>query len=429
MLVKGCWGEYVGEYFKRQTSYSEPVLLEYIRSYTMRYIVYDKYKVLLEILQSKSIKDYKELEETIMSFLLNDDKEILKSVHITMDTKVHQIKELVKKLDVEVSSKKISDYYFENEFENEYKLLLKDKSKKIINALNLVNFTNINTLSSHIYTFNNKEILSLSYYKIKEYYENKANEIKEGTYTSFISNFGKTLERITIEELEYINDCIAIEDTNNAESSTTISLESLEEIRFIRYVILTLKRNQINTSNYIKKQSKYLSLIEEGTLYGIKSSNERFFDNPTELYAQIDFILTSDGFNEKQKTLFYKELKIRERNPKTNDVKDVYEILEERTLCNEVSKYPYEQQDAIFNKTENFEFNEEYYKHIEKYGKAKVDNAVSTVQNNITNNADDIESWFNYTNKTNKKILNSLFTSTSKFRITHLFNLDHNILK
>ena len=395
----------------------------------MRYIVYDKYKVLLEILQSKSIKDYKELEETIMSFLLNDDKEILKSVHITMDTKVHQIKELVKKLDVEVSSKKISDYYFENEFENEYKLLLKDKSKKIINALNLVNFTNINTLSSHIYTFNNKEILSLSYYKIKEYYENKANEIKEGTYTSFISNFGKTLERITIEELEYINDCIAIEDTNNAESSTTISLESLEEIRFIRYVILTLKRNQINTSNYIKKQSKYLSLIEEGTLYGIKSSNERFFDNPTELYAQIDFILTSDGFNEKQKTLFYKELKIRERNPKTNDVKDVYEILEERTLCNEVSKYPYEQQDAIFNKTENFEFNEEYYKHIEKYGKAKVDNAVSTVQNNITNNADDIESWFNYTNKTNKKILNSLFTSTSKFRITHLFNLDHNILK
>ena len=343
--------------------------------------------------------------------------------------KAKAIKELVKKLDVEVSSKKISDYYFENEFENEYKLLLKDKSKKIINALNLVNFTNINTLSSHIYTFNNKEILSLSYYKIKEYYENKANEIKEGTYTSFISNFGKTLERITIEELEYINDCIAIEDTNNAESSTTISLESLEEIRFIRYVILTLKRNQINTSNYIKKQSKYLSLIEEGTLYGIKSSNERFFDNPTELYAQIDFILTSDGFNEKQKTLFYKELKIRERNPKTNDVKDVYEILEERTLCNEVSKYPYEQQDAIFNKTENFEFNEEYYKHIEKYGKAKVDNAVSTVQNNITNNADDIESWFNYTNKTNKKILNSLFTSTSKFRITHLFNLDHNILK
>ena len=429
MLVKGCWGEYVGEYFKRQTSYSEPVLLEYIRSYTMRYIVYDKYKVLLEILQSKSIKDYKELEETIMSFLLNDDKEILKSVGKTIDLKIHQTKELLSKLDVEVSSKKISDYYFENEFENEYKLLLKDKSKKIINALNLVNFTNINTLSSHIYTFNNKEILSLSYYKIKEYYENKANEIKEGTYTSFISNFGKTLERITIEELEYINDCIAIEDTNNAESSTTISLESLEEIRFIRYVILTLKRNQINTSNYIKKQSKYLSLIEEGTLYGIKSSNERFFDNPTELYAQIDFILTSDGFNEKQKTLFYKELKIRERNPKTNDVKDVYEILEERTLCNEVSKYPYEQQDAIFNKTENFEFNEEYYKHIEKYGKAKVDNAVSTVQNNITNNADDIESWFNYTNKTNKKILNSLFTSTSKFRITHLFNLDHNILK
>lgn len=395
----------------------------------MRYIVYDKYKVLLEILQSKSIKDYKELEETIMSFLLNDDKEILKSVGKTIDLKIHQTKELLSKLDVEVSSKKISDYYFENEFENEYKLLLKDKSKKIINALNLVNFTNINTLSSHIYTFNNKEILSLSYYKIKEYYENKANEIKEGTYTSFISNFGKTLERITIEELEYINDCIAIEDTNNAESSTTISLESLEEIRFIRYVILTLKRNQINTSNYIKKQSKYLSLIEEGTLYGIKSSNERFFDNPTELYAQIDFILTSDGFNEKQKTLFYKELKIRERNPKTNDVKDVYEILEERTLCNEVSKYPYEQQDAIFNKTENFEFNEEYYKHIEKYGKAKVDNAVSTVQNNITNNADDIESWFNYTNKTNKKILNSLFTSTSKFRITHLFNLDHNILK
>lgn len=395
----------------------------------MKYLVYDKYKDLLEILESKLIKDYKELEETIMSFLLDNDDEILKSVDTAINVKIHYTKKLLKELDVEVSSEKISDYFFENDFATEYKLLLKEKTEKIINALNLVNFTNINTLSFLIYIFNDKKILSPSYYKIKEYYENKDKEIKEDSYATFIKEFGKTLERITIEELEYINECIASENKNDVESPTIISLETLKEIRFIRYVILTLEKNQINTSNYTKKQSKYLSLIEEVTLYGIKSSNERFFDNPTELYAQIDFILTSIGFNEKQKTLFYKELKIRERNPKTNDVKDVYEILEERTLCNEVSKYPYEQQDAICNNTENFEFNEDYYKHIEKYGKDKVYNAISIVQNSIAHNGDNVESWFNYTNKTNKKILNSLFTNTSKFRITHLFNLDHNILK
>lgn len=395
----------------------------------MKYLVYDRYKDLLEILESKLIKDYKELEETIMSFLLDNDEEILKSVDKIIDLKIRQTKELLSKLDVEVSSEKISDYFFENDFATEYKLLLKEKTKKIINALNLVNFTNINTLNFRIYIFNDKKILSPSYYKIKEYYENKDKEIKEDSYATFIKEFGKTLERITIEELEYINDWIAIEDTNDAESPTTISLETLKEIRFIRYVILTLERNQITTSNYTKKPSKYLSLIEEGSLYGIKPPDERLFDNPTELYAQIDFILISNGLNEKQRTLFYRKLDIRKRRPDINDAKEVYEILEETILLNEVSKYPYEQQDAIYNKTENFEFNEDYYKHIEKYGKDNVYNAVSTVQNSIAHIGDDVESWFNYTNKTNKKILNSLFTSTSKFRITYLFNLDHNILK
>ena len=397
----------------------------------MKYLVYDKYKDLLEILENDSIKDYRALEETIMSFLLDNDEEILKSVHIAMDTKVHQIKELLKKLDVEVPTKKISDYYFENEFGAEYKLLLKEKTKKIMNALNLVNFTNINTLSLCIYMFDNKEILSPSYYKIKEYYENKNSEIKAGNYSSFTDNFGKTLEKITTQELEYINDCIAVEETsNNAESPASISLESLEEIRFIWYVILTLKRNQVTTSNYSStKFANYINLIEKGALYGIKPPDEILFDNPTELYAQIDFILISNGLNDNQRTLFYRELNIRNRRPDINDAKDVYETLEEKILLNEVSNYPYEQQNAILNKTENFEFNEEYYKHIGKYGQDKVDHAVSIVQNNIANNADNIESWFNYTNKTNKKILNSLFTSTSKFRIPHLFNLDHNILK
>jgi len=402
-----------------------------IGSSAMKYLVYDKYRFLLEKLEGKLFKNYKELEAKIFIFLIeNDEEEILSSVDKTINLKIHDTKELLKKLDVDVSSEKISDYFFDNEFETEYKLLLQEKTTKIINALNLVNFTNINSLSSRVNTYSNIEILFPSYYKIKEYYETKVKEIKNDSYTTFIEEFGKTLERITTEELKYINECIAIEDTNDAESPTTISLESLEEIRFIRYVILTLERNQITTSNYSsKKLAKYINLIEEGSLYGIQPPNEILFENPTELYAKIDFILNSDGLNEKQKSLFYKELKIRGRNPKTNDVKDVYEILEERTLCKEVSNYPHEQQEAICNKTENFEFNEEYYKHIKKYGKDNVYNAVFTVQNSIVNNADDIESWFNYTNKINKKILSNLFTSTSKFRIPHLFDLDNNILK
>jgi len=402
-----------------------------IGSSAMKYLVYDKYRFLLETLEGKLFENYKELEEKIIIFLIeNNNEEILSSVDKTINLKIHDTKELLKKLDVDVSSEKISDYFLDNEFETEYKLLLQEKTIKIINALNLVNFTNINTLSYRINTYSNIEILFPSYYKVKEYYETKVKEIKDDSYATFIKEFGKTLERITTEELEYINECIAIEDTNDAESPSTISLESLEEIRFIRYVILTLERNQITTSNYSsKKLAKYINLIEEGSLYGIQPPGGILFENPTELYAQIDFILNSDGLNKEQKKLFYKELKIRGRNPKTNDVKDVYEILEERTLCKEVSNYPLKQQEAICNKTENFEFNEEYYKHIEKYGEDKVDNAVFMVQNSIANNADDIESWFNYTNKINKKTLSNLFTSTSKFRIPHLFDLDNNILK
>lgn len=399
------------------------------RNCTMKYLVYDKYKTLLEIFESKSIKDYKELEETIMGFLINNDKEIIEKVHITMNIKIHQIEELLEKLNVEVSSKKISDYYFKNEFGDEYKRLLKEKSKKIINALNLVNFTRINTISFHIYTFDDAKILSPSYYKVKEYYENKANESKEGICTSFISNFGKTLEKITKEELEYINECIAIEATNNTESSITISLESLKEIRFKWYVILTLDKNNISTESYGKRRTTYSNLIEKVYLYGIKPPDNLLFNNPTELFAEIDFILTSTGLNDKQKTLFYRELNIREKAPKSNNVKDVFEILEERILYNEVANYSYEQQEAILNNLEDFDFSEDYYKHIDKYGKDKVSDTVFVIQNIMADYKSDAESFFNYIHKNNKKVLPHLFTSTSKFRIPHLFDLDDNILK
>jgi len=170
-------------------------------------------------------------------------------------------------------------------------------------------------------------------------------------------------------------------------------------------------------------------LIQDVALYGSKPSDEILFDNPTDLYAEIDFILISNGLNERQRTLFYRTLGIRQYNPKEKDTKDVHKILDEARLLNEVSKYPYAQQDAIYNNTKNFEFNEDYYKHIEKYGKDNVYNAVFTVQNSLADTRNDVESWFNYTNKTNKNILSNLFTSTSKTKITYLFNLDQNLLK
>jgi len=397
----------------------------------MKYLVYDKYRLLLEKLEGKLFKNYKELEVKIFSFLIeNDNEEIVSSVNKTIKLKIYDTKELLKKLDVDVSHEKISDYFFDNEFETEYKLLLKEKTKKIINALNLVNFTNINILSSRINTYSNIEILFPSYYKIKEYYKTKVKEIKNDSYTTFIKKFGKTLERITTEELEYINDWIAIEDTNDAKSPATISLESFKEIRFIRYVILTLEKNQIKTNNYkTRKLPQYFNLIQDVALYGSKPSDEILFDNPTDLYAEIDFILISNGLNERQRTLFYRTLGIRQYNPKEKDTKDVHKILDEARLLNEVSKYPYAQQDAIYNNTKNFEFNEDYYKHIEKYGKDNVYNAVFTVQNSLADTRNDVESWFNYTNKTNKNILSNLFTSTSKTKITYLFNLDQNLLK
>ena len=62
------------------------------------------------------------------------------------------------------------DYIYDTYFKSEFKDLLRNKINKIINALNLVNFTNINTLNYKVNFHKDGKILSPSYYKIKDYY-------------------------------------------------------------------------------------------------------------------------------------------------------------------------------------------------------------------------------------------------------------------
>lgn len=97
----------------------------------MKYLVYYKYKVLLEILENNLVKDYRELESTIINFLIENDKDILRSAKKIIDLKIRQTEKLINKLNIEASVEKISDYFIENEFPIEYKLLLKKNRKKL----------------------------------------------------------------------------------------------------------------------------------------------------------------------------------------------------------------------------------------------------------------------------------------------------------
>ncbi len=392
----------------------------------MKYTVYYKYEPLLKILENSSYKDYREVVESFNSYLIDNDKDLIKSVEKTIELKLSEILNLLKGLNVKVSSTNVIDYIYDTYFKSEFKDLLRNKINKIINALNLVNFTNINTLNYKVNFHKDGKILSPSYYKIKDYYNNKYMEIENEQYTLFISNFGDTLEEITKEEMEYLNKCINVDKNNKY---TQINLKTIYKIRFILYIIKTLKRNNILTTNFKSNQKhKFKKLIEELKFYGIKQPYESTFDDPTKLYAEIDFILTSTGLNVEQKKIFYKELNIRERNPKKTYVKEVSEILEEDRLTSEVAKYPLKQLEAIINKNNDFKFNDDYYTHLTKHGIRKIRNAISRIENNHANIQENANELFDYKNKLNKEIIGRLFTSTSRSRIPYLFDLEYDIL-
>lgn len=394
----------------------------------MKYAIYYKYKPLLEILENNSYKSYRELELSIKNYLIENNENLIKSVNKCLDLKLHETQSLLKGLDIKVSSEKLNKYIDDTYFESELNTLLVKKTKQIINALNLVSFTNINILNSTINIYEAEKVLSPSYYKIKGYYYNKSIEIEDKTFTSFISNFGNTLEEISKEELDYINKCIDTERKKNSEP-VFITIESIYEIRFIRYIIKTLERSGITTNNYKSDmKTKCEDHIYGLSIFGIKAPYEFTFDNPTKLYAEIDFILTSTGLNDNQKKVFYKELDIRKRNPKKSDVQEVSEVLEDNQLMSEVAKYPLEQLEAIINKNNDYQFNEDYQTHLTKYGIEKILDAITRIDNNIASTQEDTKKWFEYTNELDKKIIDKLFTTTSKFRIPYLFDLEYDIL-
>ena len=136
----------------------------------MKYTVYYKYEPLLKILENSSYKDYREVVESFNSYLIDNDKDLIKSVEKTIELKLSEILNLLKGLNVKVSSTNVIDYIYDTYFKSEFKDLLRNKINKIINALNLVNFTNINTLNYKVNFHKDGKILSPSYYKIKDYY-------------------------------------------------------------------------------------------------------------------------------------------------------------------------------------------------------------------------------------------------------------------
>ena len=53
----------------------------------MKYTVYYKYEPLLKILENSSYKDYREVVESFNSYLIDNDKDLIKSVEKTIELK------------------------------------------------------------------------------------------------------------------------------------------------------------------------------------------------------------------------------------------------------------------------------------------------------------------------------------------------------
>lgn len=204
--------------------------------------------------------------------------------------------------------------------------------------------------------------------------------------------------RTTYCELVPISDRDNFNTYINYESSTKVDvpLEELQELKYISFVLFKLEKHGIDPQSYDGKVSKYIGYIRKlSEEFGILISNDIPFSSPEALYITMDAKLSKLGFNNKQKTKFYRDFNIRKSSP---DKKKTLEKLHNdmirdlgykfRTLSKEeqnAAEYLHTKKDASelslmfvlgndksYDETilmyENHEFSAEYYNILKEYG-------------------------------------------------------------
>lgn len=195
--------------------------------------------------------------------------------------------------------------------------------------------------------------------------------------------FSEEIIKITEEHLNYINKVINLDGKkykDNLNISTKLTINVLQEINLIATIINNLNKKGINTTNYNTKV-KHFNNFKEKALndYGLDleelfeiPTTEAPFANPSELYIDIDVLLTNHELSNEQKKEFYLNFMNRERIPRQEFVKRISEITKEPAKFNAQICLYYEltreEQEAILSKNKNFKFSKKYYKVLEKIG-------------------------------------------------------------
>lgn len=171
----------------------------------------------------------------------------------------------------------------------------------------------------------------------------------------FVKNFSKTLQKITQEQLDYINDIL--DDTRNVHNEKFLTLADLQKIKYIAYSISELERQKITTSSYKTVYDKYEKFKKKSLeIHNIVPSIAPIFSNPTQLYIKIDQILTKTGLTNEQKNIFFKEVLNRDRVPKQAHVKSTLIESWKSDFMNKFRLLEKDEQDALASDDKAFEY-------------------------------------------------------------------------
>ncbi len=182
----------------------------------------------------------------------------------------------------------------------------------------------------------------------------------------FKEQFSTILSQVTQDDVDYLNE-VLVKTTDTNEDFIPLSVDTLQEINYIVYILHNLKSKGITTGNYYRKMDTFNKFVNTALdEYGIYISESFPYDNPTELLSKIDILLREHKFSNEQKLQFYKELAILKRSPDEKDVQEALSV--EDRIMNDYYSLPEAERDKIDECDDIKAFNQETIELIRKYG-------------------------------------------------------------
>lgn len=212
------------------------------------------------------------------------------------------------------------------------------------------------------------------FYEIKAYKEYEDNEYMD----RFINNLSIILDKVTQKQLDYVNRLINITgkraDENNNKDKVAISIQNLQKIKYIAITIQELENNKITSTNYGTKVNGFNTYIATAlTKHNMIMNTTIPFSQPSDLYIEIDKILTKAELTKEHKKNFFQYFLTKERLPKQEHIINTLNKHAE----SKIHELNHNELSAFYNEEEDFKYSSDalelikYYS--EKDGKSEID--------------------------------------------------------